>query len=96
MSEDSDNFAMPAEPLQDGWAERWDDDALDIRLERFGLRLKKGGNGYTIRYAGSGNSVSVPPFDARNCSHNDVCEFVEDLELAERVKRSGAWTELLS
>ena len=68
-----------------------------LGLERFGLRIKKGANGYTIHYASSGNPISIPPFDARrDCSHKDVCEFVEDLELAERLKRSGVWTELLS
>lgn len=93
MSEFPDTLAMPSEPLQDGWAERWDDDALEIRLERFGLKLKKGAN--TTRYASSGNRVSIPPFDARRpCSYKDVCEFVEDIELAERLKRSGVWTEL--
>jgi hypothetical protein len=97
MSEVPDTLVLPSEPLQDGWAERWDNDALEIRLERFGLRLKKGANGYTIHYASSGNPISIPPFDARrDCSHKEVCEFVEDLELAERLKRSGVWTELLS
>jgi hypothetical protein len=96
MSEVLDTLAMPGEPLQDGWAQRWDDDALEIRLERFGLKLKKGAKGYTIRYTRSGNLVLIPPFDARRpCSHKDVCEFVEDIELAERLKRSGVWTVLL-
>jgi hypothetical protein len=97
MSEVPDTLVLPREPLQDGLAERWHDDAVEIRLERFGLKLKKGANGYTIRYASSGNLVPVPPFDARpHCSHKDVCEFVEDIELAERLKRSGVWTELLA
>jgi hypothetical protein len=88
---------MPSQSLQDGWAERWDEDALEIRVERSGLKLKKGANGYTIRYASSGYLVPIPPFDARRpCSHKDVCEFVEDIELAERLKRSGVWTELLA
>ena len=93
---DSDSFLMPIEPLQDGWGEKWDDEALDYRLSRFGLRLQEKMEGYSVVFATSGNPLSLLDMNYSGCSHNDVCDLVQDLELTERLKRSGLDVRLLS
>ena len=49
---DVDTFdltVLPDEPLNNGWAHKWDDDALDYRFERFGLAPKRGSKGISDR-----------------------------------------------
>jgi hypothetical protein len=85
----SELFNLPDEPLMDGWGEKWDDDALAVRLERFGLKLKKSAKGYTVVKASTGNPVAFPTlgYEAVDRPHHDICNLLEDFELAEAVKR---------
>jgi hypothetical protein len=84
------SFTMPDRPLENGWAQVWDDDALEYRLERFGLQLKKTSQGYNILNRSTGKHVSLPliGYEALHQLRAEICEFIEDLELAETIKRS--------
>lgn len=92
--DDRESYLLPAEPLRDGWGEKWDDDALELRFERFGLILKKNSRGYTVINASTGNPLTLPPigYEAVDSSRGDICELIEDLELAEEAKRTQVQT----
>lgn len=86
---DLQTYALPAEPLEDGWGDKWDNDALEYRFERFGLRLKNGSTGYSVINIRTGAIVSLPMIDyeAFNRSREEICELISDLESAEVMLR---------
>lgn len=87
--DETEGFTLPAEPLQDGWGEKWDDDALELRFERFGLKFKKTSKGYSVIKDCTGKPLSLPliGYEAVDRPRQDISELIEDLELAEVVKR---------
>nr|ALS91014.1 MetaGeneMark_Unknown Function [uncultured bacterium] len=84
-----DFIVLPDEPLVNGWAHKWDDDALDYRFERFGLALKRSLQGYSIVHATTENILTLQDiaYKAIDRSFSEICEVLQDLEIAEILKR---------
>lgn len=84
-----DFIVLPEEPPIDGWSHKWDDEALDFRFDRFGLTLNRGLNGSSIVHSLTGNVLELPELDykALDLSFTEICEVLQDLEIAEILKR---------
>ena len=89
---DGDSFdfiVLPDEPLTDGWANKWDDEALEYRFDRFGLGLNRGSKGMAIVHSVTRNVLELPELDFRavDLSLKEMCDVLQDLEIAEILKR---------
>ena len=84
-----DFIVLPDEPLTDGWADKWEEEALEFRFDRFGLALKRGPKGMTIVHSITRNVLELPELEFRavDLSFSEVCDVLRDLEIAEILKR---------